>query len=482
MNYVWEEIDKSQLELASKAEEKKEYAMSMLYGIEKDDFLAKISKAYMAVLGDGKAGIFIEDSLNKSQWSDSAKATIHDNFFDYVLTNPPFGKDVKVKKETKEKYEFDKVELIFIERALQLLKDGGTLGIILPETIFHSPNNKAARNKLFFNNNIKAIIDIPHDTFRPYNNAKCDIIFIEKNMPQQEKILSIFVENIGHDHLGETVFEYDIRTNTFDNTMINDDIPYILKLIRDDNFMEALKKEDGNELKKYRKQRCVDNIKYVNKEDILSADLLVARNYFQPKFTHTSSVTLGELIKEGVLNSFDGHGSPQGHLKGLGTVPYIRVKDVVNLELYINPLDFIPEFEYKRLYSKSKELKLKDIIFVRRGSYRIGDVGILYKKDLKSLLTRELLVLRVKKEDNQYGITPLNLLYLLNSEDVRNQLPNKIMIDTTLPNIADRWKDLYIPIYKKEVMDKIDLEMSKLYDSRSSFWDSFEKIKHDYTE
>lgn len=161
----------------------------------------------------------------------------------------------------------------------------------------------------------------------------------------------------------------------------------------------------------------------------------------------------------------------------MGDRPYIRVKDIVNLEVYINPLDKIPEFEYKRLFKKDKELKEKDIVFVRRGSYRIGDVGILYKKDLESILTREILVLRVNKLDNKYGLTPFNLLYLLNSEDVKNQLKNKIMIDTTLPNIADRWKDIYIPVFEKEKMNYISDEIERLYNSRAKFWEDLDMMK-----
>jgi type I restriction enzyme M protein len=478
MYYVWETIEKSKLEEPAKIEEKKDYAMSMLYGIEKDDFLAKISKAYMAILGDGKSGIFIEDSLNEKQWSDLARANIHQGGFDYVLTNPPFGKDVKVKKETKELYNFEKVEHIFIERSLQLLKDGGILGIILPETIFHSPTNSQLRKKLFFSNNVMCMIDIPHDTFRPYNNAKCDVIFIQKNRPQQEKILGVYVKNIGHNHAGETVFEYDIATNTFDNTKVNDDIPYIIDLLQDDSYMDKIQQKNLTESdeEEIKKLRCGSSIKWIDSKDVVESDLLVARNYFQPEIEHTNSVSIGKLIKEKVLLAFDGHGSPQGHLKGLGTVPYIRVKDVVNLEIYTNPLDLIPEFEYERLYTKSKALKEKDIIFVRRGSYRIGDVGILYPKDTSSLLTRELLVIRVKDLKNQYHITPFNLLYLLNSDEVRMQLPNKIMMDTTLPNIADRWKDLEVPIYDKEKMMKLSSEMESLYNSRKEFWSKLESI------
>ena len=38
-------------------------------GIEKDSFLAKITKAYMAIVGDGRGGIFCENSLSPAEWS-----------------------------------------------------------------------------------------------------------------------------------------------------------------------------------------------------------------------------------------------------------------------------------------------------------------------------------------------------------------------------------------------------------------------------
>jgi type I site-specific deoxyribonuclease methyltransferase subunit len=48
-----------------KKDKEQQYATNNLFGIEKDSFLAKISKAFMAVLGDGRAGIFVEDSLKE---------------------------------------------------------------------------------------------------------------------------------------------------------------------------------------------------------------------------------------------------------------------------------------------------------------------------------------------------------------------------------------------------------------------------------
>lgn len=456
MHYVWKKIESKKLELLAETEEKKEYAMKYLYGIEKDDFLAKICKSYMAVLGDGKSGIFVEDSLNEKYWDDSSRANLKTDYFDYVLTNPPFGKDVKMQESTRALYESDKVDLAFVERSLEFLKDGGVLGIILPETVFHSVSNKNIRDSLFYKHNITCLIDLPHDTFRPYNNAKCDVIFLEKNKPQQEKIKLIKIDNIGHNHLGQVVYKYDLETNTFNKNKVNDDIPEIIHAIK-------------NNLKH-------EKIKEVDSSVVVEEDILVARNYFEEKLNTDNKVKVKDLIDEGIISHFDGHGSPQGHLKGLGDYPYIRVKDIVNLEVYINPLDCIPDFEYERLYREDKQVKPKDIVFVRRGSYRIGDVGIIYPKDVNSIFTRELLILRVEDLENKYNLTPFNLLYLLNSEDVKKQLKNKIMIDTTLPNIADRWQDLYIPIYNKEKMKQLSDEMEKLYNSRKKFWEDFEKI------
>lgn len=487
MSYVWDSIDSKKLEELAKFEEKKEYAMKYLYGIEKDDFLAKISKGYMAVLGDGKAGIFIENSLNTKNWSSGAKGAIKEEYFDYILTNPPFGKDVKLDKETKELYEYEAVDLAFLERSISLLKDGGILGIVLPETVFHSSTNKKVREEFFYKHNIKCLIDLPHDTFRPYNNAKTDIIFIQKGTPQQDKVLAIKIKNIGHDHQGEVNYMYDLETDTFDKSKINDDTIKIIPAIKNKDIMSLI--ENNYNPRNQREEKLLEEnrelqemIKYIDYKDIEEEDVLVARNYFEEKLVTDNKVQIEDLINEGILEHFDGHGSPRGYLKGQGTYPYIRVKDIVNLEVYTNPQDLIPEFEYDRLFRSEKELKAKDIVFVRRGSYRIGDVGILYEKDTKSIFTRELLILRVVNSENKYNITPYNLLFLMNSDEVRSQLSNKIMLDTTLPNIADRWKKLYIPIFSEEKMLNIHERMKKNYENRDKFWKDLKGLEKDFKE
>lgn len=50
------------------------FALNNIRGIDKDYFLSKVAKAYMAIVGDGKSGIFCEDSLeNPKNWNSKTK-------------------------------------------------------------------------------------------------------------------------------------------------------------------------------------------------------------------------------------------------------------------------------------------------------------------------------------------------------------------------------------------------------------------------
>jgi type I restriction enzyme M protein len=107
------------------------------------------------------------------------------------------------------------------------------------------------------------------------------------------------------------------------------------------------------------------------------------------------------------------------------------------------------------LYQDSKkQLHEKDIVYVRRGSYRIGSVAMVSPYDTDVILTREILVLRVMNEKNKYNITPFYLLYLLSHSLTLMQSFSKVLIETTLPNIAERWQEIRLPVSKDEAERK----------------------------
>lgn len=488
LRHKWGLIDKKgerlQWSQTAITEDKVATAIKSVRGIEKDEFLSKVAKAYMAILGDGKGGIFCEDSLDKPQnWEQKAQQQVEFGKFDVVLTNPPFGKEIKItgneklsqfdlahqwkkdggtwKKTSKLKKE-GKPDVLFIERCLQLLKDGGRMGIVLPETFFHAPKAKYVV-EFIRKHNITCVVDLPHNTFRPHNNAKCLILFLEKNEPQQEKIMFCVAEEMGHDHQGKIIYRWDPEKREIDRKNIWDDIRLIIKELQSGNNGKYVFEESSNK--------------------VLLNGVLVPRYYWETKEKEAESLTrkqncklisIQKLIDEGVIKTFDGHGSPPAEYKGMGEVPYIRVKDVVNWELYKDPTALIPENIYIQKKGKTKELKIGDIAYVRRGSYRIGSVAMISPFDIKSLITREILILRINKSENEYGLTPYYLLYLLSSEIVQMQAFNKVLIETTLPNIGDRWKELRLPIANnKAEREKIAQRIKYVIDKK---WDAVEEI------
>lgn len=101
MKYVWKKVEEKYLELdwpTTEIEvEKQKIAIENFRGIDKDYFLSKVSKAQMAILGDGRAGVFCENSLDiPSRWNSKTQDKISLKKFDVLITNPPYGSKIKI--------------------------------------------------------------------------------------------------------------------------------------------------------------------------------------------------------------------------------------------------------------------------------------------------------------------------------------------------------------------------------------------------
>ena len=312
-----------------------------------------------------------------------------------------------------------------------MLSDNGTMCIVLPETVFHGTSLAYLREFIITRGSIVAIIELPHNTFRPHCNAKTCLLVLQKGVNIQDKdyVIMATPEEMGHDHNGKPLF----RPNTDE---LWDDLAIVL---------EELNQPESTENK---------FVFCVPKTDI-DPDVWVPR-YYKGLLNPPSmpqdriGVRIGEFLEKGIIEAWDGHGSPKAEYKGKGEIPYIRVADIVNWELYRNPVSSIPVDEYHRILGQKREPLEGDVILVRRGSYRIGTVAMVSPRDNKVLLTRELLTLRVVRQNNEFGITPFYLLAILASDIVQEQIPPNVFIDTTLPNLGTRWKNLILPIHKNK--------------------------------
>ena len=84
-NYSWTEENLK--------EEQLKFAISKLEEL-KDDFLAKLSKAYMAILGDGSSKIFVEDTLENPNWKKNTTRGL--GKYEVLLANPPLVRTLKL--------------------------------------------------------------------------------------------------------------------------------------------------------------------------------------------------------------------------------------------------------------------------------------------------------------------------------------------------------------------------------------------------
>lgn len=239
LRHVWKKLDaegeKYHWNKNNLQEEKMEVALNKIRGIDKDYFLSKVAKAYMTILGDGKSGIFNEDSLEKPEnWQDKTRLKVDIGKFSVLLTNPPFGSKIPVRGEEKlkqfelgHKWKLDKKagewekgklkdkeapQILFIERCLQLIKDGGRMAIVLPDGIYGNNQLGYIRKFLIKQARIVAVIDVPIETFQPNTGTKTSILILQKTnkAPKDYPVFMCVAETCGHDRRGNLKEEDDI--------------------------------------------------------------------------------------------------------------------------------------------------------------------------------------------------------------------------------------------------------------------------------
>lgn len=139
--------------------------------------------------------------------------------FDLILTNPPFGVSVNGQS-----YSFNEFvtctdlrkgsvkkqgsEIMFLERAMQLLRPGGRLGIVLPRSVITNQRISDARAQLGKYGCVLGMITLPPETFAATGTQTTTVVLIaEKFGPQLEQTSSIRpilarIENVGFDLTG----------------------------------------------------------------------------------------------------------------------------------------------------------------------------------------------------------------------------------------------------------------------------------------
>ena len=435
-----------------------EIATDCFRGIDKDAFLSRVCKAYMALIGDGRGGIFCQNTLEPvADWALPLRQEVERGAFDMVLTNPPFGKKIIVKGEKiisqfelGRKWKYSKSQasweqsstlrdrlppqIPFLERCIQLLKPGGRIGIVLPESIFGNPSHGYVMQWLRSRLRIVAVISMPEPLFKTSGkggtHTKVCVLIGALEDQNGQPIFMGEAKWCGHDSRGnptrQTLANGELR--------LLDDVPEIAA-----RFAQWRKDADAFEPDhKGFLLRC---------EDVVN-DVLIPR-YYNPEIGAEMArlgddyefVALGILVDQGVLSFATG--IEVGKMAyGTGDIPFIRTSDISNWEI---KADFKHGVS-REIYENSRahvDVQSGDILMVKDGTYLIGATAIVMDSDLPMLFQSHLYRIRIHEPGI---ISPWLLFALLNTPVVRLQVRAMQFTQDIIDTIGKRVLELKIPM------------------------------------
>lgn len=447
-------------------------------GIDKDLFLSRLAKIYLTLLGESEYHIFCENSLeNPDVWSKEIKNYIQLGTFDLILTNPPFGAKIPViGSDLLRQYELahfwnnhkghwtitnnlrDKQppQILFIERILQLLKEGGRAGIVLPEGIYGNPSDRYIWQYIRQYASIIGVVSLSQETFQPSTHTKTSIVFLEKKKQNRESVFFAIAKSIGHNKNGKETYKmngggkYLIDKNG--NKILDDETPDIAK-----SFTQYLNNKLDEE----------SHLGFVIPTKDIKENIYIPESYkpeikeklnLIKKSKEYSLIKFGELVENGTVQIKRGNEIGSEYY-GTGKIPFIRTTDIVNWEIKMDTVKAVAEEIYEK-YNRQQDVQENDILFVNDGTFLIGRCSMITYIDVKCIVQSHLRKIRVV--NNEY-INAYYLFYLLNSNFVQQQIEVKTFVQATLSTLGNRIMEIDLPIHKdKSKIERISNEVNEI--------------------
>ena len=207
------------------------WVIDYVYGIDDEQVLATACQINMILHGDGSTNIYGVDGLDSfknyaklevtgatnmlssklnSDKSYYSKSTI--DKFDLVISNPPFSVNIN-KTDTEQNFDIvkGKSEAYFLERWYQLLKPGGRIGVVLPESFFSVADDIEGRLFLYKHFNIKVIVSLPNHAFSPHTTTSTSLLFASKKTTTEEELFK--------EQWDKSVVSFDEKYSRFSNIL-----------------------------------------------------------------------------------------------------------------------------------------------------------------------------------------------------------------------------------------------------------------------
>ncbi len=457
-----------------------------IFGFDINQSITRIAKMKLMLEANVLTNIHNTNSLNDI---DELKLKLENKKivkgFDIVLTNPPFGtagkitsKSVLSKFDLGYKWEKDDTgfikttklqnaqvaEILFIERCIDLLKEGGRMGIVLPNGHFENPSLEYLRYYIKQKCKILAIVNLPQETFIPYGTGvKTSLLFLEKDSKNVNTEYTVFfskITKLGYqgNKNGSPIYKKDKYGNTVKDSLNQP--------ILDENFSSAV--EDYNN---YKSQK---NIGTENSYSIKYNELNGRFDYdfYSPETTRlldrikkNNARRLSEIVdivkvKSKLLS------------KPNTKVEYVELSDINTPSFEI--INSTEQYVYELPSRASYEIKTGDIITAIAGN-SIGS-----RKHATALVTESYngaICTNGFRVFRNFKIDPYYLLYYFKSEYFLKQI-YMLRTGAAIPNVSDYdLANVLISIPDEQTIKAIGDKVRKSFELREKSKAELKNIK-----
>lgn len=180
--------------------------------------------------------------------------------------------------------------------------------------------------------------------------------------------------------------------------------------------------------------------KYYNPELVEKQAKLSATHWFK---------SIGSMVDAGILSAETGNEIGKSAY-GTGDIPFVRTSDISNWEIKSAPKQGISKEIYEE-YAADQDVQTGDILFVRDGTYLIGNNCFITAIDKDILYQSHVIKLRVHDKKT---LEPHLLFLALNNPWVQRQIRSVQFTADIIDTIGQRFFELVLPVPRDEDVQK----------------------------
>ena len=246
------------------------YMRTQVYGAELDAFLAEIARKQLALAQGDPSHIYRMDSLAFPEGgSDAARAAADIPFesLDCLVGNPPFGGRV-TDEAVLRRYELARIwtrqgegdyrreeriskrvstETLFLEQAINWLKPGGRLALVVPDGVLCERSTGYARDWLLKHAALLAVVSLPDEVFyvESRTHTKTSVLLMRKlheaelqrnaGEPLNYSVFMAIADRVGFNSRGKTLYKRGPDGEEIlykGRKLVDNDLPIVLSRYR----------------------------------------------------------------------------------------------------------------------------------------------------------------------------------------------------------------------------------------------------------